>query len=107
MIQNYPSLIAFVTGIVSLSIYMFFLAPKQFNEVLRPKDGITNLRKIILTLLIVTILTSIPPTVYQFYRMTGHEYTFLRNLSTILSQASKLGTTILLVMVYTYRRKDT
>lgn len=106
MIENKASLFALINGIVCLLVYAFFLTPKQIFEVTRPKNWLTRLRWIILSILVISVLTSIPSVVYQYYRTFGHDSEFLRNLATITSQISKTCTTILLVLVFTYKKRD-
>lgn len=106
MINNWYALTAFLISFLSLLVYAFFLMPKQINEVLRPKDWLTRLRWIILTILAVSILTSIPGVVYQYSRVLGDESDFLRNFVTISSNISRLASTVLLVLVFTYRKKE-
>lgn len=106
MINNYSSLLAFLISVVCFAVYLLFLTPRQFKEVLRPRDWLTKLRWIILAILVVSLLTAIPSLVYQYYRTIGIEYTVLRNVATVTSNISKLGLTILLVLVFTYRKSD-
>lgn len=106
MIDNYFSFSGFIISVICLGVYVLFLTPKQFKEVLRPVDWLTGLRWYILLILILAIITSIPSTLYQLYRALGDNYIVLQNISTVTSQISKLSTTILLVLVFTYSKKD-
>lgn len=104
--MNYAALTAFIIGGFCTSVYVFFLMPKQFNEVLRPKNYLTRLRWIILAILLISIGTSIPGLLYQYGRIGGQDFQVLRNVATITSNVSRLATTILLVLVYTYRKEE-
>lgn len=104
-IQNNASLFAFANGLVCLLIYAFFLTPKQIIEVTEPKDWLTRLRWIILGILVLSVVSSLPSVLYQFYRMIGEEHPLLRTVATVTGQISKTCTTVLLVLVYTYKRK--
>lgn len=102
MITNYASLLAFVLSVGCLTVYALFLIPKQTQEVLKPGDALTRLRWIILTMLVISLITAVPSTVYQYYRATGVELELLRNVSAITSNLSKVATTVLLVLIFTY-----
>lgn len=104
MIDNWSSLFAVITSIACVSVYIFFLMSKQVAEVVRPRDWLSRLRWIILAILVISIIASVPGIVYQVYRMLGEDSVLLRNVATITSQISKVATTILLVMVFTYRK---
>jgi hypothetical protein len=105
MIENTPAFISFLLGLLTTSVFIFFLMPKQFKEVIRPYDGLTRLRWYILAILVFSIITAIPGLTYVYFRSTGHEYHVLRNIASILGRISSLATTILLILVYTYRTK--
>jgi hypothetical protein len=86
--------------------YLFFLAPRQFGEVLRPVDWLTKLRWWILGILILTMAALIPSIPYQYFIATGQEYDTLRNISSIAGGINLIGSTILMVLVFTYKRED-
>lgn len=103
---NYASLAGFVIGLVCTGVYVFFLTPRQLKEVVRPYDGLTRLRWTIFFILLFSIIAAIPGLVYTYFRSFGHNYHILQNIAVITGNISRLGTTALLVLVYTYRRKD-
>jgi hypothetical protein len=105
-VHNYSSLAAFIISAVCFAVYLFFLTPRQLEEVLRPRDWLTRLRLIILGILLISLLTSVPSLLYQYYRTIGQEHVLLRNVSTVTSNISKLGLTVLLVLVFTYRKRN-
>lgn len=106
MITNYPSLFALIVSIVSVIVLAGFLFPKQVTETLRPQDQLTGLRRIILAILVVSVLSTIPTIIYQYFRMVGHEYDVMRNVVTVTSQISRIANLTLLVMVFNYHIKD-
>jgi hypothetical protein len=107
MIASYSSLVGTVIGLLCLGVYIFFLTPLQFKEVLRTdRMWLSRLRWIILSILVISIITAVPGLIYQIGRTFGHDYTVLRNIATILGSISKLGTTILMMLLYTYKQKE-
>lgn len=105
IVNKYFFIRAIITSACCL-VFLFFLIPKQTNEVLRPLDGLTRLRWQILGILLLIALTLIPSIVYQFLIAYGHEYKTLRNIVAQISGINLVGLTVLFVMIYRYRRKD-
>lgn len=104
--MNHTALISFILGLVIEVVYVAFLTPKQLKEVLRPYDGLTKLRYYILAILVIAILTGIPGLAYTYFRIYGQSYHALQNIASITTRVSGLATTTLLVLVFTYRKKD-
>lgn len=103
---NLYALISLLIRILALGIILFYVIPKQFMEVTRPKNWLTGLRWQILLLFIFSIMAAIPSLTYQYIRTFGGDSQVLRNVASITSNLSSLGTSILLVLIYNYRRKD-
>lgn len=102
---NWYALASLVIRAVSVGIILFYVIPKQFFEVLRPKNWLTGLRWYILLLFIFSIVSAVPSLVYQAIRTTGSDSSILRNVASILGNLSSLSTSILLVLIYNYKRK--
>lgn len=103
---NLYALISLIIRIFSLSIILFYIIPKQFAEVIRPKSWLTGLRWQILILFVFSIIAAIPSLTYQIIRTMGQEADMLRNIASITGNLSNLGTSILLVLIYNYKGKE-
>ena len=103
---DYYAIISLLIRIVSIGIVLFYIIPKQFLEVLRPRDWLTKLRWQILLLFLFTIFASIPALSYQAARVNGEPSEAFRNIVTVSSNLSVLSTSVLLVLIYNYRKKD-
>lgn len=103
---NYYALISWTIRIISVSVLLFYIIPKQFKEVLRPKSWLTGLRWQLLLLFSFSVLAAIPALTYQGIRTFGGESPVLRNVAGISGNLSTLATTILLILVYNYKQKD-
>lgn len=106
MIENYPAFFRFITVFICFCVYVFYLTPRQIREVLRPNDWLTGLRWLILAILTMTALTFIPSLVYLFYLSRGEEYEILRSVSSIIGGINLFGTTILMILIFNYRKKN-
>src|ERR1700749_4906883 len=100
---NLNALSGLIISLVSL-VALLYVAYRQTFEVLRPKNWLTGLRWQIYALLIISIVGLIPAIVYQFCRVINVEANFLRNVATITGAFSRLGSAILLVKVFNYRK---
>lgn len=103
---NWYALASLVIRTISIGIILFYVIPKQFFEVLRPKNWLTSLRWYILLLFIFSILAAIPSLVYQAIRTGGADSSILRNIASILGNLSSLSTSMLLVLIYNYKKKE-
>lgn len=103
---NVAALISLFIGVISLSVIGFYIIPKQFQEVLRPRDWLTQLRYIILLLFIFSVVAAIPALAYQFLRVFGHQNSALQNTASIFRNLSALANSVLLVLLYNYKAKD-
>lgn len=99
-------LVSFSLKLLALGIILFYVIPKQFVEVLRPKSWLTNLRWYILILFMTSILTAVPSLSYQVLLVQGQESEILRRVASITGNISDLATSVLLVLIYNYRKKD-
>lgn len=95
--------IVFKTIFLLVAFYLFY---RQMGEVFRPLDSLSALRWQILSVLGLSIISGIPSLVYQFVRWGGGEAELLRQVATITSNVSQLAIVILLLMIFTYRRKE-
>lgn len=103
---NIYALISLILGAIAVGTITFYIIPRQFNQVLRPHDWLTNLRWQILCAEIFIVMMSFPSLVYQGMRYSGLDSEILRNVASITSRLSFLGLTIVLVLWYNYKRKD-
>lgn len=103
---NWYALVSLVIRSISISIILFYVIPKQFFEVLRPKNWLTGLRWYILMLFVFSIIAAIPSLVYQGYRTFGLDAPALRNIASILGNLSNLSTSVLLVLIYNYKKRS-
>lgn len=106
MVENIPVFIRFLATTGCFLVFLFFLTPRQVKEVLLPEDGLTRLRWLLLSVLLVIIITLIPSIVSQFFQAMGHNYRVLRNISAIVGAVNLVSLTILFIMIYIYRRQD-
>lgn len=83
-----------------------FIFTIQAREVLRPVDGLTVLRWQILAAVGISVLAGIPSLIYQFVRLSGDESSVLRELATVTSNVSQLAVMALLLMIFTYVKRD-
>lgn len=103
---NYYALFGLVCRALAILVSLYCLS-KQIEEVMQPKTWWTRLSWIILWIFILTIVAAIPPLTYQYTRLAESPQAFnLRNLSSITSNLSILATSALLLMIYTFKRKD-
>lgn len=105
-VVNWSMFIRFLMSTGVFLGYILFLFPKQLVETLRPNDWLTGLRWLILGLIILIAVTLIPPMVTQYYMSIGESYDVLRNFSSIIGGINTIGVYTLLVLVFTYRRRD-
>lgn len=106
---NTNALIGLTIRLVALGIVLFFVIPRHIKDMDDTKsdhDGLDRLRWFILILLSLSVVASIPGVVYQLIRTLGYTSLILQNISTISTNTSILGTSILLILIYTYQRKD-
>ena len=103
---NVTALIGLIIRAFSTAVVLFYVIPKQFKEVLRPKDWLTGLRWRLLALFGISAFSAIPTLTYQAIRSMGGDSDTLRGVATITGSLSVLATTWLLVEVYRYRKKD-
>ena len=106
---NTNAIIGLIIRLISLGIVLFFVIPRHMRDMDDTKldhDGLDRLRWIILLLLSLSIVASIPGVAYQVVRSLGYSSIILQNISTISTNASILGTSILLILIYTYKRKE-
>lgn len=87
-------------------VYAFYLTVKQFREVMRPKSWLTGLRVLILGTLIMTTITFIPSIFNLYFTAIGERYEVLRTASVIIGSINLICSTVFLVLIYTYNRKD-
>lgn len=102
---NLSALISLLIRLFAVGIVIVYIVPKQFGEVLRPKDWLTNLRWQILLLFVFSALAAIPALSYQGIRVYGLDSELLRTVASILGNLSNLATSILLVLIYNYKDK--
>lgn len=103
---NIFSLIGLIIKAVAISMIAFYIVPKAFKQVLRPRDWLTGLRWQLLGMFSFSILASVPSIVYQIMRTNGMETEVLRNVASVSGNLSFLGISILLVMIYNYKEKE-
>lgn len=103
---NIYSLIGLIIRSIAIGIILFYIIPKQFKEVLRPRDWLTGLRWQMLLMFTFAILASVPSVIYQLLRTNGIEAPVLRDISSITGNLSFLAISVLLVMIYNYKRKE-
>lgn len=97
--------ISFAISLLSLGALMFVIR-KQYYEVLIPRDWLTRLRWIIFSTLLASIIGLVPVIAYQYIRMFGGDSETLRSVATVTGNIGRLASTVLLVMIYTYRKKE-
>lgn len=88
---------------LSLYTWLFFRASQQ---VLRPQDGLSGLRWIILTFIVMALVFSIPGIIYSTFRLFGLEYEWLRSVANVTSGLSRIAAPILLVLVFEYKSES-
>lgn len=106
---NINAIIGLVIRVVALGIVLFFVIPRHIKDMDDTKsdhDGLDRLRWFILILLSVSVVASVPGVTYQLVRALGYTSLLLQNISTISTNTSILGTSILLILIYTYKRKE-
>lgn len=103
---NISTLASMLLGACSVAVLVFYLLPKQFAEVLRPKDWLTALRWQILVLLGFITLMALPSLVYLTLRYMGLEYETMRSIASITNRLSFAGAVLVLVLVFNYKRRD-
>lgn len=102
---NIYVLIGLIIRIVAIGYIVLYIVPKQFFEVLRPRNWLTGLRWKILFFLLFIVLTAVPSLTYQGTRLHSVSVNSLQNLSSVTGNLSYLGLAVLLGMIYNYRKK--
>lgn len=87
-------------------VYAFYLSVRQFREAIRPRSWLTGLRYLILGTLILTTATFIPSIFNLYFTSIGERYEVLRTASVLIGSVNLVGSTVFLILIYTYRRKD-
>lgn len=103
---NFFALTSLILGVIAVGTLTFYLIPKQFAEVLRPRDWLTSLRWQLLILLSIIVLLALPSLVYQGFRYFGLEYEALRNIASVTNRLSFLALVIALISIFNYKRRD-
>lgn len=103
---NTVAIIGLLIRMASIGVVLFYVIPKQFLEVLRPRDWLTDLRWYILVLFLFSIFAAIPSLSYQLLRSNGGDSSGLRSVATITGNLSNLASSVLLVLIYNYKKKD-
>lgn len=99
-------LVSFIIRTIALGVICLYVIPKQFLEVLRPKDWLTRLRWQLLLLFIFSAIATLPALAYQFGQLYGYNSSTLQNVARITANLSNLGTSVILVLIYKYRKND-
>lgn len=102
-IENWSFLVRFLITTGIFLVYLVFLVRKQLEEVTQPYDAYTQLRWMILAILLITILTLAPLMMYQIFVAMGHEYRVLRNVVSIVGGINQIASTVLLVLIFKYK----
>jgi len=100
-----PILSGLLLSLEAVSLYLYLFV-RQSEQVLQPKDGLSELRNIILGFVIAAIILCIPSIIYGAFRFYGVELEWLRGLANITSGMQKIAAPMLLVLVVEYKRKD-
>ncbi len=103
-VDNWSAAVAVLLLAICLGGYLFAIR-RQFVEVLVPRDSLTQFRWYILGSLITTIVGIMPVMAYQALRMVGIESELLRNIANITGNISRLAGMVLIVLIYTYKKK--
>jgi hypothetical protein len=104
-VVNWSFYLRFAITVNILTVYIFFLFVKQVKEVKENNDVYTPLRRYILTILILSIITLCPLAVYQALISFGYDSPGLRNFISIVGGINQITTTILMVLIFSYRIK--
>ena len=91
--------------LTSVVYCVFFLVRRQINEVTQPIDAYTPIRRYILCLLLVILLTLLPAVTYQFLVAIGHEYRAFRNVVSIISGITIVALFVCLHLIFTFKVK--
>lgn len=103
MIENYAFFIRFLVTTSVLLYYLFFLTRRQLSEMQYGNDHYTPLRRYILAILIVAIVTLAPSVAYQFIISFGGTAEWLRSFVSIIGGVNLIATALLMHLVFTYR----
>lgn len=106
MITNFFALASFAIRAVGLIILVLYPIPKQFNEVLRPKDNLTVWRWRLLLILIFTALAEVPAITTLWLRSIGITSISLQNKSSLLGAVAFLLMVLGYVTFYNYKHKE-
>lgn len=102
-----PILSGLLLSLQTFALYLW-LSFRASEQVLRPQDGLTGLRYIILGFILAALIFSIPSIIYSIFRLMGidTEFEWLRGMANITGGLSKIAAPILLVLVFEYTNKD-
>lgn len=106
MIENWVFFSRFLMTFAVFLLYVLFFNYRQSREVARPRDGLTRLRWIILSVLLLTTVTLVPVMVYQLLISFGHDYGIMRNIISIVGGINVICSTFLLYLIFTYHIKE-
>lgn len=105
LIVNWSFYLRFIITVNILTVYTFFLFVKQVRETKANKDVYSPLRNYILAILVLSIITLCPLVMYQYLIATGNDSVALRNMISIIGGLNQITTTVLMVLIFTYRVK--
>jgi hypothetical protein len=105
MIQSWPFFIRFLITTACLITYLCLIIGVQWREVLKPKDWLTGLRWFILGSLSISAIALAFPAIYLFYLSLGNDSQTLRQVISLISGVHLISSTVLLVLIFTYRRR--
>lgn len=86
--------------LISISILVFYVIPKQVKEVMRPVNEYTPLRWVLLSISLAFILFSILPTVYTLGRLDEPTQFTLQNLASLSSSLRTIAFILLYISLY-------
>jgi len=104
MIENWAYFIRFLMVLVCFLVYVLYLSPKQALEVIRYDDWLNRLRWLILSIIGIAALSLIPSIVNLYFLSIGLRYIILGNISAITGGISLAATTLLMVLIFNYRK---
>lgn len=99
---------SFIAVLIKICIFIggLFIFSVQVQEILRPVDGLTRLRWQILAAVTISIIAGIPALTYHLISIAGGDTGELSRIATVTTNVSQLSIMILLVMIFTYVRRD-
>lgn len=106
MIRNYWLFSGLIIMIFAFVPLVFYVIPKQFAEVRRPRNEFTRLRKLVFLAEVFLVLAMVPGVPRSIQTLGTPPVNNYAKVAAITNRVPYFATMVILVLIYNYRSKD-